>query len=138
MDQPDLIPEIIIPIRGKHTGKAPQIRQLKSRYPEMSTGKIAQRVGTSEFNVRQVLNKWLCDTGEVDEYIENRADIFAGLQTRLLKTITNEEITKMQVYPRVVAAGILHEHERWERGQTTNISMTVMVDLLEAVREMNK
>ena len=142
MDQPDLIPvnPIINPIPGRHKGKAPLIRKMKLRYPELSESQIAKRVNCSPANVHHVLKNFLGDHSEQDlrDYQENQADVWDSIGMRLLKSVTNDKLRKMQAYPAVIAAATAQDKARDIRGLPTGIHMTVMVDLLETVREMNK
>jgi DNA-binding MarR family transcriptional regulator len=124
--------------RGGHTGKAALIRKMKLRYPELSNGEIAKRVGCDESNVRQVMKRFLAGKTEEDiqTFAERKADIYDAIQMRLLESVTDEQIEKTPVYPRIISAGILEDKARVIRGQPTSIHLDVLCDLLDAVREM--
>ena len=122
--------------KASHTGKASLIRKIKLKYPELTNTEIAKRVNCSETNVRQVLRLFLGDYNEeqLKEFQENKADIYDSIQHRLLQSISNDKLTKMQPYPAVVAAGILEDKARTIRGQATGINVSVLLDLVQALK----
>ena len=70
-------------------------------------------------------------------YKENRSDIFAGLQEKIIVTHLNEEaIKKMPASVAPLWFNSLFNNERLERGQATSINVGVMVDVLEAIRAL--
>jgi hypothetical protein len=132
--------EVRTSARSAHTGKAPLIRKMKLKYPELNSREIARRVGCSAQNVDQVLARFLDghSQDEIREFSEKKAEIYDALQMRLLESITKENIEKTRVYPRVVAAGILEDKARTIRGQATGINVSVLVDLVEAIKANRK
>ena len=121
---------------GVKTGKAPAIRALKTRYPEMTMSEIGRRVGCTQHNVSVVLSRFLGDTGEDDlrDYQENQADVFDSLAHRLLSSLTEDKINKTKVMEAVTAAAILTDKARLVRGQATGINVSVMHQLIEEIR----
>ena len=119
-----------------HKGCAPTIRKLKLKYPELGNTEIANKVGCDESNVRRVLRAFLGDNTDADlrEFQESKAEIYDALQHRLLQSITDVDIGKAQLYPRVVSASILEDKARVIRGQATQINVSVLVDLVEAIK----
>lgn len=58
-------------------------------------------------------------------YVENRADIFAWMQSRLLFSLSDADIKRMAPDRRVWAAAVLYDKERLERGMSTeNLSIS--------------
>lgn len=137
---PKVTPVIDAPkVSGRHTGVAPAIRRMKMRYPEMSEVQIARRVGCDPANVHRVLTRFLGEKLTEDEHraiTENTADVFDRLSNRMLISITDEEIAKAQLLPRVTSAAILHDKARTIRGQATQVNVTVLLDAVQAIREM--
>lgn len=105
-------------VRTAHTGKAPAIRKMKLRYPELNNCEIARRVGSDENNVRRVLRSFMGKIPEEDlkTFRENKAEIYDALQMRFLKSLSDEDIAKTSAYPRIVSAGILEDKARTIRG----------------------
>jgi hypothetical protein len=69
--------------------------------------------------------------GRVEAYKANRGDILAGIQERIIHTLTDADIKKASMLQRVTAAGILYDKERLERGQSTSNQASVESILLE-------
>ena len=125
---------------GKKTGKAPLIRKLKLKYPELSNKEIADQAGCVESNVRQVLRTFMHDVteSELQTFQENKANIYDALQSRIIESIGQDDIAKAPLYPRIVSAGILEDKARNVRGQATSINVAVLVDLVEAIKAARK
>lgn len=138
---PKVTPVIDAPkVSGRHTGVAPAVRRMKMRYPEMSEGQIAKRVGCDPANVHRVLKRFLGDHSAEDlkDFQENKAEIFDALQMRQLMSITDEVIAKAQLLPLVTASAILEDKARTIRGQATQINVSVLLDAVQAIRDMRK
>ena len=54
-------------------------------------------------------------------YKDNRADVFAHIQRKLLLSLDDDSIQKMAPRDKVLASGILYDKERTERGLANNI-----------------
>lgn len=123
-------------ISGKRKGLAPKIRRLKDKFPELSYGAIARRVGCSANNVSGVLRTYLGDNTveELRDYQENQADIFDSLANRLLASLTRDKIEKTKPMEAITGAAILIDKARLVRGQATGINVNVLLDVAEAIR----
>jgi hypothetical protein len=124
-------------VSGRHTHVAPSIRRMKLRYPELSEGQIAKRVGCDPANVHRVLTRFLGDgnsEADLQAFQNDKANVFDALQHRMLMSITDETIAKAQLLPRVTAAAILEDKARTIRGQATQINVQVIADLVAAAR----
>jgi hypothetical protein len=119
-----------------HRGCAPKIRKLKLKHPELTATEIAKTVGCSVNNVYGVLDAFLGDKSEpqLRQYQENQADIFDSLSLRLLSSITPEKIDKTKPMEAITGAAILIDKARLVRGQATGINVTVLMDVVEALR----
>jgi hypothetical protein len=114
---------------------------MKMRYPEMSEGQIAKRVGCDPANVHRVLTRFLGDKNteqDLKDFQQNKADIFDALQHRMVMSITDEVIDKAPLLPRVTAAAILEDKARTIRGQATQVNVNVLVDAARMLREMQE
>ena len=129
-------PSIKRRVSSANTGAAPRIRKLKMRYPEMSEGQIAKRVGCDPANVHRVLKRFMGDNAGIslNEYQEHKADIFDTLQQRIHLSITDADIAKAPLMARVTAAAILEDKARTIRGQATGINVNVLLDVVDAIR----
>jgi hypothetical protein len=132
-----LQPPVVI---GRKKGKAPQIRKIKLKYPELSNGEIAKMVQCDESNVRQVLRRFMgkIDKKELSDFQESKAEIYDTMQYRLLESISEDKLIKMQPYPAVVAASILEDKARLIRGQATGINVSVLIDLVDAIKSQRR
>lgn len=126
-------------VSSANTGAAVKIRKLKMRYPEMSEGMIAKRVGCDPANVHRVLKRFL-GTGEDDtlltDYQQSKADIYDAIQFRTLASITDADIVKAPLMARVTSAAILEDKARTIRGQATQINVNVLLDAVQAIKAM--
>jgi predicted transcriptional regulator len=123
---------------GRRTGKAPAIRKLAMRNPELSEADIAKALDCSRANVNQVLKKFLGETQshtELAQYQESKADIYDSLQSRILGSISKEDIAKAPLVARVTSAAILEDKARVIRGQATQINVSVLLDAVSEARK---
>ena len=111
---------------------------MKLENPHLSDAKIAALVGCSPANVHTVLSRFLGDHSkeELREFQANKADIFDSIQLRSLMSITNDDIAKAPLLPRITGAAILEDKARTIRGQATQVNVTVLLDAVQAIREM--
>jgi hypothetical protein len=100
----------------KPTKKQEIIIRTKQEHPDLSTRDIAAVCETDHSHVSRTLATYKIVHGEVTRFIENRAQIFAGLQHRLLASITDADIEKAPMGSRVLAAAQIYDKERIERG----------------------
>lgn len=86
----------------------------------LTTREIETLTNVDHTTVAKILQRYGLEKRNIDDYIANRAEIFAGLQDRILKTINDDDVKKMPATQRIVASGILYDKERLERGQSTD------------------
>ena len=101
----------------KVTPKTKQILKEFTEHPQASMRQLAKYAGASVSTVHEVLQRYGITKNYVEDYKENRADIFAGLQSRLISSISEQDIQKAPMGSRVLAAAQLYDKERLERGQ---------------------
>ena len=80
---------------------------------------IAKLTDCERTTVTKVLGKYNIYKQDVEDYRANRADIFAGLQERITKSISDDEIKKAPLGTRITMLGIIYDKERLESGQST-------------------
>jgi predicted NACHT family NTPase len=110
----------------KTTTKQKQILKEFTEHPQASMRQLAKYAGASVSTVHEVLQRYGITKNYVEDYKENRADIFAGLQSRLISSISEQDIQKAPMGSRVLAAAQLYDKERIERG-LSNGDQPIMV-----------
>jgi hypothetical protein len=118
------------PVRRRNNRVTEEKKQKIKTLAENNPTLTHQQIATLEDSKRSTVTKILLDYGiekhKLDDYKGNRADILAGLQTRIIDSITNEDIKKAPVGSRILAVAQLIDKERLERGQSTeNVSLLV-------------
>ena len=121
---------------SRRRGVAPAIRKLKDKYPEMSNGAIARKVGCSTQNVSGVLNSYLAGSSieDLQDFQSNKAEIYDALQHRMLGSITQESIAKAPLMAVVTSAAILQDKSQVLRGQATGINVVALLDVVKAIK----
>lgn len=116
------------------TQKQADIIHLKKQNPRATATAIAKLAGADISYTIQVMQRYGLIAQNVNDYKQHRADILAGLQSRLIESITQADIQKAPVGSRVLAAAQLYDKERLERGQSTaNIAANHSIS--ESLRE---
>lgn len=121
---------------SRRKGTAPAIRRLKTRHPELSHAEIARKVGCHPSNVTGVLKTYLGKTTpeQLADFQSAKADVYDSLQHRLLSSLTPAKIAKARVQELVTSSAILEDKARLVRGQATGINVSVLLDVVEAIR----
>jgi len=96
-----------------------KIISTKQAHPSLNKNQIAAVAGCDHAHVHRTLKAYGIIKEKVDSYISNRAMILAGVQHRLLSSITSADIKKTPVGSRILAAAQLYDKERLETGKTT-------------------
>ena len=104
----------------KRGSKAGIIIKAKRDNPNMTTREIAKIADCDHSNVVKTLHRYGIEQAATEDYKSRRADVFAGLQERILRSLTDEAIKKTPAIQLVTAASILYDKERLERGQSTS------------------
>lgn len=117
-------------------GLAPQIRKLAINNPELTHSEIARTVGCRPSNVTAVLKTFLGSKTEKDlqDFQENRANVYDSLSMRFLESITARKIAKTSAAQLTTMASILHDKSALLRGQPTGINVNVALDIIAAIR----
>jgi len=116
--------------------RAALIRKIAAKYPELSQGDIARRVGCSPQNVSQVLAEFLADTSieHIEDFRADKASILETVQYRMLASITQDKLEKQSALQLVTGAAIIQDKLQLLRGQPTSIQAHMIVDVLDALR----
>jgi hypothetical protein len=112
---------------------------LKWRKQGLSYDEIGGMIGRSKQAVHQRLQPYKDAIENLPVFKENRADIFAIHQQRLLNSLSDDDIRKIPPGSRFTGVGILYDKERLERGQSTgNISMESLVEHRQTLEESSQ
>lgn len=111
--------------------------KLKTRNPKLSCQEIGDIVGRDKSNVSRALRRYGFEMKGLGRYKDNRADILAGFQNRILEAIDSNKLDKASLKDIALSYGILYDKERLERGKSTeNVAMSGLVEIIDKqVRE---
>ena len=102
---------------------------------KLSYNRIAKIQGVTTQAVHQRLKQFL-PTEETEIYKNNRADILANTQLKIITQIDSPRLKKAGLRDLVVSAGILYDKERLERGLSSqNVSYNVITEQLKKIDE---
>ncbi len=117
----------------KLTIKQELILKTKSEHPDLNTVEIGVLADCNHSTVVRTLARYGINLNDLQEYKSKRADIFAGLQHRLLASCTDEDIKKAPMGSRVLAAAQLYDKERLELDKSTS-NVGVLVDVIKRIQ----
>ena len=109
------------------TGKPLAFKEIQAlqilRASGLTYNAIAEQINRSPKTIKKAcLNPVIAS--EIKEIQEELADAYEGLSRRILESITQEDIQKLNAYQRMIAAGIATDKMRLLRNESTeNISM---------------
>jgi hypothetical protein len=112
--------------------KTELIIKTATEHPDLTTREIGAIADCTHVNVIETLRRYHVNQQHLKTYKSNRADIIAGMQSRLLASVTDADIKKAPLGSRIMAAGILYDKERLERGQST-ANVSVHSQLIESI-----
>lgn len=114
---------------------------ISLRNKGLSLDQIAKITGCCKQNVHQRLESvgFGYSRERIGNFKESRADIFAFIQSKLLNSLDDAEIKKLNPYQRIIGTGILYDKERLERGQSTEIiDVTHTINSIEELSNREK
>lgn len=117
------------------TPKAELIIKTAQDHPDLTTREIGAIADCSHVNVITTLKRYGINHNNLQRYKTNRADILAGLQERLLSSITLEDIQKAPLGSRVLAACQIYDKERLELNKSTSNS-AIIHDSVERINQL--
>lgn len=111
------------------------IIKAHKRHKSATSREIAKLTNSTHAHVLRTLKRFNLIQDNIKRYKDNRADILAGIQDRLLSSITLEDVQKTSLRDKIVSAGILYDKERLERDQATMIvkPLVTIQDLKEPI-----
>ena len=112
--------------KPKPKSKTKSILAMVAAAETATCPEIARACDTSNQHVHQVLARYGLTLANTENYKQNRSEILAGLQDKILQTIDDDAIKAAPLAARAATYGILFDKERLERGQATgNINVLV-------------
>jgi hypothetical protein len=98
-------------VNHRMTVKKEMILAEKNDHPLATLREIAKECDTSPSYVQEVLQQYGINTTSLADFKGHKADILAGLQSRILSKITDEVISKATLQQLSTSAAILHDKE---------------------------
>jgi hypothetical protein len=123
------------PLKPRKGSKTAAILALATTTPA-TPPEIAESLNLSSQAIHQCLQRYGITPNTVDSYKKNRAEIFAGLQEKILQSVELEDIKSASILQRITAAGILYDKERLETGKTTANIGTLIARIEDVQREI--
>jgi len=109
------------------TAKQAKIIDTKTRLPQLTTRQVAKLCDTDHAHVVKVLKKYQINKTDLDNYKNNKADIWQGLSHRLLSNLTPDQIQKASALQLVTAAGIAEsKFQEMTQGKTEAMPMVII------------
>ena len=109
-------------------------RLIELRNKGLTYQEIATIVGRTKQTVHERLQDHIHEIDNLKSFKENKADVLAVQQARILNNLTTEDIKKSSGYQKVGMFSVLHNQERLERGEST--SNIAYADLTKNMTEL--
>jgi hypothetical protein len=117
------------------TVKQRKVLATKADHPELTTRQIGKLADCSHVSVINTLDKYGIKNEEVKLFRKDRSNILDGMQSRLLASVTDEDIKKAPLGTRILAACQLYDKSRIEAGKSVDNIMLVL-DSVQQIRAM--
>lgn len=109
----------------KPSGPAPKVpieKILDYRANGMTYEEIGLLTNCSKQNISKRLEKYERESNALRVYKDNRSDVLASHQARILSSVDKSVIDKSSLLQRITSFGILYDKERTELGLVNNIT----------------
>jgi len=136
---PIIEPSVKPRVKSANTGAALAIRKAKMKYPELTNSQIAKRVGCDPANVHRVLKRFLGKNNteqDLQDYKEHKADVWDSVAMRAVMSIDDSKLSKSSAAQLMMVAGTAFDKSQLVRGQATQINVTVLLDAVQAIKDM--
>lgn len=107
------------------------VMETVTNNPLLTREEVGKIHGITPSRVSQLCTKYGYNREELEDYKDNRADIFANIGKVITESLTPDEIKKAPAASRVLMLCQIYDKERLERGQATEIS--VNFDAVKAI-----
>lgn len=92
---------------------------LAEANPHLSQRQLAKLSDVDVAAINRALKRYGIKRENLDSFKANRADVFAGIQEMVARSLNEEDIKKSSIRDRTILLGTLYDKERLERGQST-------------------
>jgi cytochrome c1 len=131
-----MAPGIQTRINTANTGAGDRAIALKLEYPELSAGQIAKAVGCNPSNVHRVLARFNARLDELQDYKEHKGDIWDAVAMKAVMSIDDAKLQMATAVQLATVAGIAFDKSQLVRGLATQVNVSVLLDLMQAARDM--
>ncbi len=97
---------------------------------------IGMKLDRSDKTIKKALTRSPEVIQEVKEIQAELADSFGDLARRMITSITDADISKLDAYRRTLSGAVATDKMRLLRGEATSIDVHVLLDAVQAIREM--
>ena len=108
--------------------------ELRTKNPNLTYQQIGDMLGCSKVNVINRLKPYKEEIESLPTFKKSRGDILALVQSKLLNSLTLEDIKGASLLQKVTAMGVLYDKERLETGQSTS-NTSVLSHVVEGLHE---
>jgi len=121
---------------GRCGSKPLTLKEIENAKVLFASGKSFNAIGKALCRDRKTIKSYLTEpqaTKEIEEMKEELADMFEGLAKRMLTSITQEDIERINSYQRTLSAAVATDKMRLLREESTqNIGIRGLVATMEA------
>ena len=123
-------------VNSANTGAGERAIALKIEYPDLTPSQIAKAVGCHPSNVHRVLARFKARLDDLQDYKEHKGDIWDSVAMRAVMSIDDAKLETATAVQLATVAGIAFDKSQLVRGQATQINVSVLLDLVQAARDM--
>jgi len=87
----------------------------------LKDSEIGTLLNCSQQNISERLKDYRDEVESLSTFKKHRADTFAVVQSKLINSLSPDDIKKSSAYQKIGMVSLLHEKESLERGQATQI-----------------
>ena len=117
--------------KNKLTQTTPKQKKIIAEYiehPQATERELAKLSDASPSMVHTVLQKYGIIKQNVDDYKENKIDIFHGIQQRIISSITEQDLQKASLQQKIVGAGVLEDKIADLQGRDKSVQPLVIIN----------
>ena len=123
-------------VNSANTGAGDRAIALKIEYPDLTPSQIAKAVGCHPSNVHRVLARFKTRLDDLHDYKEHKGDIWDSVAMRAVMSMDDAKLQTATAVQLATVAGIAFDKSQLVRGQATQINVSVLLDLVQAARDM--
>lgn len=113
---------------GKVTAKQQKIIDLKTQQPEATSSEIAKQAGADISYTIDVLKRYGLLKKNIEDYNQHKVEIWSGITSRILSSLSQEDIQKASLQQKITAAGIAFDKHQVLTGGAREVTPMVIVN----------